>query len=91
MGSGRFGLDCIIAVAMPENVGSWRVMEKAGMRYVGLADYYGLEGLKKYGAEPGWWKPPQTGRDTSFVRLREHSTAAHQTPAVRGIRVSRSR
>ena len=47
----------------------------------------GLEGLKKYGAEPGWWKPPQTGRDTSFVRLREHSTAAHQTPAVRGIRV----
>jgi hypothetical protein len=30
------------------------------MRYVGLADYYGLEGLKKYIAEPEWWQPPAT-------------------------------
>jgi ribosomal-protein-alanine N-acetyltransferase len=57
-GLGPLGLDCIIAVAMPENIGSWRVMEKAGMRYQGLADYYGLEGLKKYIAEPEWWRPP---------------------------------
>ena len=57
-GLGPLGLDCIIAVAAPENVGSWRVMEKAGMRYEGLADYYGLEGLKKYVAEPEWWRPP---------------------------------
>ena len=57
-GLGPLGLDCIIAVAMPENIGSWRVMEKAGMRYAGLADYYGLEGLKKYIAEPEWWQPP---------------------------------
>jgi hypothetical protein len=28
------------------------------MRYQGLADYYGLEGLKKYVAEPEWWRPP---------------------------------
>jgi hypothetical protein len=27
------------------------VMEKVGMRYQGLADYYGLKGLKKYVAE----------------------------------------
>jgi [ribosomal protein S5]-alanine N-acetyltransferase len=57
-GLGPLGLGCIIAVAMPDNVGSWRVMEKAGMRYEGLADYYGLEGLKKYVAEPEWWRPP---------------------------------
>ena len=31
---------------MPENVGSWRVMEKVGMRYEGLAGDYGLKGLK---------------------------------------------
>jgi RimJ/RimL family protein N-acetyltransferase len=57
-GLGPLGLGCIIAVAMPDNVGSWRVMEKAGMRYQGLADYYGLEGLKKYVAKPEWWRPP---------------------------------
>jgi RimJ/RimL family protein N-acetyltransferase len=48
-----------MAVALPENVGSWRVMEKAGMRYEGTADYYGYEGLKKYVAEREWWKPPE--------------------------------
>jgi [ribosomal protein S5]-alanine N-acetyltransferase len=47
-GLGPVGLDTIMAVVVPENVGSWRVMEKAGMRYEGLVDYYGMEGLKKY-------------------------------------------
>ncbi len=37
-----------MAIAMSENTGSWRVMEKAGMRYEGLVNYYGLVGLKKY-------------------------------------------
>lgn len=60
-GLGPVGLERVMAVALPENVGSWRVMEKAGMRYEGRAAYYGLDGLKKYGAERGWWKPPQTG------------------------------
>jgi [ribosomal protein S5]-alanine N-acetyltransferase len=55
---GRLGLPRIIAICVPENVGSWRIMEKAGMRYVGLASYYGLEGLKKYVAERGDWSPP---------------------------------
>jgi [ribosomal protein S5]-alanine N-acetyltransferase len=45
------GLEGVMAVALPENVGSWRVMETAGMRYEGTASYYGLEGLKKYTAE----------------------------------------
>ena len=57
-GLGRAGLDRIVAVAMAENTGSWRVMEKAGMRYEGLVSYYGLEGLKKYTADRQWWTPP---------------------------------
>jgi ribosomal-protein-alanine N-acetyltransferase len=57
-GLGPLGLDSIMAVVVPENVGSWRVMEKIGMRYEGLADYYGLEGLKKYVAEREWWRSP---------------------------------
>ena len=57
-GLGPLGLDCIMAVVVPENVGSWRVMEKAGMHYEGLADYHGLKGLKKYVAERAWWSPP---------------------------------
>ena len=54
---GPVGLDGVMAVTLPENVGSWRVMEKAGMRYEGTAAYYGLEGLKKYAAERSWWRP----------------------------------
>jgi RimJ/RimL family protein N-acetyltransferase len=46
-GLGSVGLATIMAAVVPENVGSWRVMEKAGMRYQGLVDYYGMEGLKK--------------------------------------------
>jgi RimJ/RimL family protein N-acetyltransferase len=48
-----------MAVALPENVASWRVMEKAGMRYEGIAACYGLDGLKKYGAERERWRPPE--------------------------------
>jgi ribosomal-protein-alanine N-acetyltransferase len=59
-GLGSVGLDRVMAVALPENVGSWRVMEKAGMHYEGIAAYYGLVGLKKYIAEGAWWTPPRT-------------------------------
>jgi len=38
-GLGPVGLAAIVAVVVPENVGSWRVMEKAGMRYQGLVDF----------------------------------------------------
>jgi len=57
-GLGPVGLDRIMAVIVPENIGSWRVMEKAGMRYEGLVNYYDMEGLKKYVAEREWWSPP---------------------------------
>ena len=56
-GFGPIGLEEIIAICFPENVGSWRVMEKAGMRYAGMASYYGLN-LKKYVADRGTWTPP---------------------------------
>ena len=57
-GFGPVGLEHVIAICLPENVGSWRVMEKAGMRYEGTASYYGLIGLKKYVADRATWTPP---------------------------------
>jgi [ribosomal protein S5]-alanine N-acetyltransferase len=55
---GSVGLQRVIAICYPENIGSWRVMEKAGMKYETTADYYGLTGLKKYVAERSSWKAP---------------------------------
>lgn len=52
-------LEEIIGLAFPDNVASWRVLEKAGMRFVGTATYYGIEGLKKYLANRGTWVPPK--------------------------------
>ena len=43
----ELGLREIIAICFPEHVASRRVMEKAGMRYVGPARYYELD-LVKY-------------------------------------------
>jgi len=50
------GLERIIALAYPQNSGSWRIMEKAGMRSEGVANYYGIEGLKKYVADRDAWR-----------------------------------
>ena len=35
------GLERIVAVAVPENTGSWRIMEKCGMKYEGTQTHYG--------------------------------------------------
>jgi ribosomal-protein-alanine N-acetyltransferase len=37
------GLDRIVAVADPANVGSWRIMEKCGMTYKCNETHYGIE------------------------------------------------
>lgn len=37
------GLKRIVAVAHPENAGSWRIMEKCGMRFEGKQVHYGME------------------------------------------------
>lgn len=36
-------LESIVAVASPENIGSWRIMEKLGMRREKTETYYGME------------------------------------------------
>jgi [ribosomal protein S5]-alanine N-acetyltransferase len=54
-GLGAIGLDRVIALVMPKNVGSRRVVEKAGMRFAGTATYYDLPGLRKYVADREWW------------------------------------
>jgi [ribosomal protein S5]-alanine N-acetyltransferase len=60
-GFGTAGLDGVIALVMPENVGSCRVVEKAGMRFAGIATYYDIPGLRKYVAERAWWSAPLPG------------------------------
>ena len=37
------GLERIVAVAHPENTGSWRIMEKCGMRYEKTEQHYGID------------------------------------------------
>lgn len=37
------GLERIVAVAAPENTGSWRIMEKCGMKREKTATHYGME------------------------------------------------
>lgn len=39
----NLNLNKIVAIAIPENTGSWRVMEKLGMKYVKNDFYYGFE------------------------------------------------
>ena len=44
-GFNQAGLERIVAIAQPENVGSWRIMEKCGMRYENTETHYGIECL----------------------------------------------
>jgi len=48
MGWLKFGfenhdLERIVAVAMPENTGSWKIMEKCGMKYEKAEQHYGFD------------------------------------------------
>jgi [ribosomal protein S5]-alanine N-acetyltransferase len=52
------GLDQIVGVAYPENVASWKVLEKIGMDFQGIATYHGIDGLRKYVAYRAKWSPP---------------------------------
>jgi RimJ/RimL family protein N-acetyltransferase len=42
-GFAKCGLDRIVAVAHPDNTGSWRIMEKCGMTYEKTARHYGID------------------------------------------------
>jgi [ribosomal protein S5]-alanine N-acetyltransferase len=57
-GLGTRKLPQVVGVAYVENVASWKVMEKVGMRYVGLRTYHGIDGVKMYVAEQGHWVAP---------------------------------
>ena len=37
------GLERIVAIAHPDNIGSWRIMEKCGMRYEKTEEHYGVD------------------------------------------------
>jgi len=37
------GLEKIVAVAHPDNTGSWKIMEKCGMRFRGNEEHYGFD------------------------------------------------
>jgi len=39
----KANLERIVAVASPENTGSWRIMEKCGMKYEKTETHYGME------------------------------------------------
>lgn len=39
----KAGLQRIVAVAYPDNIGSWRIMEKCGMRYETTEKHYGSQ------------------------------------------------
>jgi [ribosomal protein S5]-alanine N-acetyltransferase len=56
-GFGTAGLDKILGFVFPENVASWRVLEKIGMRYAGMGRYPGIDvPIKTYDAERRTWK-----------------------------------
>jgi ribosomal-protein-alanine N-acetyltransferase len=39
----HLGLERIVAVAEPENKGSWRIMEKCGMHFEKIGHFYGMD------------------------------------------------
>lgn len=39
----KLGLERIVAVAVPENTGSWKIMEKLGMKYEKTEEHYGMD------------------------------------------------
>jgi RimJ/RimL family protein N-acetyltransferase len=41
-GFDKCGLERIVAVADKENTGSWRIMEKCGMKFEGIQEHYGM-------------------------------------------------
>jgi len=55
----KVGLEEIVGVAYSDNTASLKVLEKIGMRYVGIAKYHGVDGLRKYVANRETWVSPK--------------------------------
>lgn len=47
-GFDKLGLSHIIARALPENIASWKVLEKVGMQFTGFGQCKSLEGARLY-------------------------------------------
>lgn len=47
-GFGQLGISRIIARALPENIASWKVLEKVGMNFAGFGQCKGLDGARIY-------------------------------------------
>ncbi|MCK6454483.1 MAG: GNAT family N-acetyltransferase [Alphaproteobacteria bacterium] len=56
---GRLGLARVIAIALPENRASTRVMEKTGLRYERMAEFKGFQ-VKYYALERTGYPHPST-------------------------------
>jgi RimJ/RimL family protein N-acetyltransferase len=52
------GLGRILGVTYPENLQSWKVLERIGMQYQGLQRYHDIDGLRMYTAMRETWSPP---------------------------------
>jgi RimJ/RimL family protein N-acetyltransferase len=46
-----------VALAADANVGSWRIMERIGMRRLRTGTYFGMADVRKYEADAAWWSP----------------------------------
>jgi hypothetical protein len=69
-----------MAVALAQNVGSWRVIEKAGLRYGGIAAYYESDGLKNSPRNAAGGTAAQTGADICASWLGQGRPPAHPLP-----------
>jgi ribosomal-protein-alanine N-acetyltransferase len=57
------GLERIVAIADPENTGSWRIMEKCGMQYEKTEKHYGMD-VVFYAISKEKWEADKPLRNT---------------------------
>jgi ribosomal-protein-alanine N-acetyltransferase len=60
-------LDYIVAVAFPENTGSWRVMEKAGMKFEKTTQFFDRD-MVLYSISKEEFEPNEASYKLSFVK-----------------------
>lgn len=61
------GLERIVAVAHPDNKGSWRIMERCGMHYEKTGHHYGMDVLYYAISRKEFMKPKQDGITVKLV------------------------
>jgi ribosomal-protein-alanine N-acetyltransferase len=58
----NLGLERIVAVADQDNIGSWKIMEKLGMKFEGMQEHYGMNckfyAISKDDRDRGRLRPP---------------------------------